>query len=150
MAEVLFYHLTESRLEDALPDLLARSLARGWRAVVQLASEERRDALDHHLWVFKDDAFLPHGTDAEANAALQPVLLTVSPEQRANQPNVRFMLEGAVPASLEGYERGVYLFDGHDDGQVEAARKRWTAEKGAGHVVTYWQQTEDRRWVRKA
>ena len=41
MTEVLFYHLTESRLEDALPALLEKSLERGWRVVV-LGLEERR------------------------------------------------------------------------------------------------------------
>ena len=44
MTEVLFYHLTESALEDALPPLLEKSLERGWRAVVQTGSDERRDA----------------------------------------------------------------------------------------------------------
>ncbi len=149
MAEVLFYHLTESRLEDELPKLLERSLARDWRVVVQATTAERRDALDHHLWVFRDDAFLPHGTDAEASGALQPILLTIDPAQAANQPHVRFMVEGAVPATLEGCERGVYLFDGHDADQLAAARARWTIEKAAGHVVTYWQQSDDRRWVKK-
>ena len=48
MADVLFYHLTESTLEDALPGLLERSVDRGWRAVVQTGTEERRDALDQH------------------------------------------------------------------------------------------------------
>ena len=61
MAEVLFYHLTESTLEEALPGLLERSLERGWRAVVQTGTEERRDALDAHLWTFRDDSFLAHG-----------------------------------------------------------------------------------------
>lgn len=150
MAEVLFYHLTQSRLEEALPDLLERSLARGWRVVVQALTEERRDALDHHLWVFRDDSFLPHGSDAEGSGALQPILLTVSPEQRANDPHVRFMVEGAVPASLQEYQRGVYLFDGHDEEQLASARQRWMAEKAAGHEVTYWQQSDDRKWVKKA
>jgi DNA polymerase III subunit chi len=150
MAEVLFYHLTESRLGEALPDLLERSLARGWRVVVQTTSEERRDSLDAQLWTYRDDSFLPHGTDAAGNGALQPILLTVEPELRVNDPQVRFMVEGAVPASLEGYERGVYLFDGHDPDQLAGARERWTAEKAAGHAVTYWQQSEDRRWVKKA
>ncbi|KAB0680675.1 DNA polymerase III subunit chi [Aureimonas leprariae] len=150
MAEVLFYHLTESRLEEALPDLLERSLKRGWRVVVQAMTAERRDALDHHLWVFRDDAFLPHGTDAESNGALQPILLTIDPSQRANDAHVRFMVEGAVPATLDGYERGVYLFDGHDTEQLGSARSRWKVEKDAGHAVTYWQQSEDRRWVKKA
>jgi len=150
MAEVLFYHLTESRLEEALPDLLERSLARGWRVVVQSMTMERRDALDHHLWIYRDDAFLPHGTDGDASGAMQPILLTVEPDQRANDPQVRFLVEGAVPASLEGYVRGVYLFDGHDETQLAVARERWTAEKSAGHAVTYWQQSEDRRWMKKA
>ena len=35
---------------------------RGWRVVVQAASEERIDALDAHLWTYRDDGFLPHGT----------------------------------------------------------------------------------------
>ncbi len=150
MAEVLFYHLTESRMEDALPDLLERCLARSWRVVVQTATEERRDALDQHLWVFRDDAFLPHGSDAEGSAALQPILITVDPAQRANDAHVRFMVEGAVPQDLSPYERGVYLFDGLDEEQLSAARARWKVEKAAGHLVTYWQQSEDRRWVKKA
>ncbi|HLP68577.1 MAG TPA: DNA polymerase III subunit chi, partial [Rhizobium sp.] len=29
MAEILFYHLTESKLEDALPPLLEKSVERG-------------------------------------------------------------------------------------------------------------------------
>lgn len=150
MAEVLFYHLTESRLEEALPSLLERSLAKGWRVVVQFATEERRDALDHHLWVYKDESFLPHGTDADGSGALQPILLTVEAGQQGNDPHVRFLVEGATPGSLERYVRAVYLFDGHDEEQITQARERWKIEKAAGHDVTYWQQTDDRKWVKKA
>ena len=150
MTEVLFYHLTESRLEQALPDLLERSLARGWRVVVQCSSVERRDALDNHLWTYREDSFLPHGSDAESTGALQPVLLTVDPKQRANEPHVRFLVDGAVPDTLQGYVRAVYLFDGHDAEQLDTARGRWKVEKGEGHAVTYWQQTEEGRWVKKA
>ena len=93
---------------------------------------------------------LPHGSDAQGSGALQPILLTIEPMQEANDPQVRFMVEGAVPASLERYVRGVYLFDGHDEDQLARARERWTVEKAAGHDVTYWQQTEERKWVKKA
>lgn len=149
MAEVLFYHMTESTLEDALPGLLERSVGRGWRAVVQTGSEERRDALDQHLWTFRDDSFLAHGTDREPLAAEQPVLLTTG-DGNPNAALIRFIVDGAVPPELDGYERAVFLFDGHDDGQVEAAREHWKVMKAAGHTVTYWQQTTDRRWERKA
>ncbi|MGB3536834.1 MAG: DNA polymerase III subunit chi [Mesorhizobium sp.] len=149
MAEVLFYHMNESTLEDTLPGLLERSVGRGWRAVVQTGGEERRDALDQHLWTFRDDSFLAHGTDREPFAAEQPVLLTTG-DGNQNQANIRFLVDGAVPPELAGYERAVFLFDGHDDGQVEAAREHWKTMKAAGHTVTYWQQTADRRWERKA
>lgn len=150
MADVLFYHLTESRLEDALPDLLERSLARQWRSVVQARTAERRDALDVYLWTFRDDSFLPHGCDGDPHPERQPILLTIEPRQAINRPQVRFLVEGAVAETLEGLERGVYLFDGHDPDELAAARARWSVEKAAGHAVTYWQQGEDRRWVKKA
>ena len=46
MTEVLFYHLTESKLEDALPPLLEKSVERGWRVAVQLKEGSRRELLD--------------------------------------------------------------------------------------------------------
>lgn len=149
MAEVLFYHLTESTLEEALPGLLERSVGRGWRAVVQTGSEERRDALDQHLWTYRDDSFLAHGTDREPYAAEQPVLLTTG-EANSNVANIRFLVDGAVPPDVDGYERAVFIFDGHDAEQLQAAREHWKAMKASGHAVTYWQQSADRRWERKA
>ena len=147
--DVLFYHLTESTLEEALPPLVEKSLERGWRVGIQTGSEERRDVLDGRLWTFRDEAFLPHGTDREPHAAEQPVLLTTT-EANPNGAVIRFLVAGAAPGALEGYERAVFLFDGHDTAQLEAARAHWKAMKAAGHAVTYWQQGPDRRWQKKA
>ncbi|WP_412048587.1 DNA polymerase III subunit chi [Hoeflea sp. Naph1] len=149
MAEVLFYHLTESRLEDALPPLLEKSLERGWRVSVHLGSEERRAALDAHLWTFREDSFLPHGGDQAPHAERQPVLLTLGAEA-ANAATVRFVVDGAEIPALDDVERLVMMFDGHDQSQLEAARGQWRSLKTAGHTLTYWQQTEDRRWEKKA
>jgi DNA polymerase-3 subunit chi len=149
VAEVLFYHLTESRLEDALPPLLEKSLERGWRVSVHLGSEERRAALDAHLWTFREDSFLPHGGDQAPHAERQPVLLTLGAEA-ANAATVRFVVDGAEIPALDDVERLVMMFDGHDQSQLEAARGQWRSLKTAGHTLTYWQQTEDRRWEKKA
>jgi DNA polymerase-3 subunit chi len=149
MAEALFYHLTESTLEEALPALLEKSLARGWRAVVQVGSPERRDALDQHLWTYRDESFLAHGGEHEPFAARQPVLLTCG-EGNPNGAQIRFLVDGVAPPDLEGYDRAVFMFDGHDEAQVAQARGHWQAVKAAGHAATYWRQTPDRRWERKA
>jgi DNA polymerase-3 subunit chi len=147
--EALFYHLTESTLEEALPALLEKSLARGWNVVVHTGGEERRDALDLFLWTYRDDSFLAHGTDREPFPEDQPILLTAGPGN-ANGARIRFLVDGASPPSADGYERMVFMFDGNDDGQLQAARDHWKALKAAGHAVTYWQQTPERRWERKA
>ena len=149
MTDVLFYHLTESRLEDALPALLEKSLERGWRVAVQTGSEERRDALDQHLWTYRDESFLPHGTEVANHPEMQPVLICTSADN-ANAAQVRFLVDGAAPPDLEPYERAVFMFDGHDAQQLEAARAQWKALKDSGHALTYWQQNRDRGWERKA
>ena len=149
MTEILFYHLTESKLEDALPPLLDKSVGRGWRVAVQMKEAARRDALDAHLWTYREDSFLPHGTDEADFAEDQPVLLTISSDN-SNAATVRFIIDGAEPPPAADYERIVFMFDGYDQEQLEGARAQWKKLKGEGHDLTYWQQTPEGRWEKKA
>jgi DNA polymerase-3 subunit chi len=150
MTEVLFYHFDAQPVERLLPVLLEKSLERGWRAVVHTMLEERIDALDAHLWTFRDDSFLPHGTFREPTAADQPVLLTVR-DDNPNGATVRFLLDRApMPEDAGRYERLVLLFDGNDNDAVAEARQRWQAAKSLGFAVTYWQADDSGRWQRRA
>lgn len=149
MTEVLFYHLQNQPLERVLPEFLEKCLERKWRAVVQVSSEERRDALDAHLWTYRDDAFLPHGTVKDGQAAAQPVWLTAG-DDNPNGAEVRFLADGAEARDIAGYRRVVVLFDGNDTDAVDRARAEWTSAKAAGHETTYWQQSERGRWEKKA
>jgi DNA polymerase-3 subunit chi len=150
MTEILFYHLQRQPLERVLPALLEKSIERGWRVVVQAASEERAEALDAHLWVFRDDSFLPHGTWREGEAREQPILLTIH-DDNPNGASVLFLIDGVpLPADVASYQRVVLLFDGEDPDAVDAARARWSEAKQNGFAVTYWQPDEAGRWQRKA
>ena len=150
MTEILFYHLQNQPLERVLPTLLEKSLERGWRVVVQTASEERIEALDAHLWTFRDDSFLPHGTYKQPEAAEQPILLTVN-DDNPNKAEVRFLIDNApVPDDASPYARIVLLFDGDDEDAVAAARMRWSEAKEKGLDATYWQPDAQGRWVKKA
>jgi DNA polymerase-3 subunit chi len=149
MTEVLFYHMQNMKLENVLPPLLEKSLERGWRVVVQAGSEERADALDAHLWTYKDDSFLPHGTWRDGDAADQPVVLAVT-ENNPNAANVRFLVDsGALPADAENYERVVLMFNGDDTEALEGARAAWKDGKARGFAVTYWQADDRGRWQRR-
>ncbi len=149
MTEVLFYHLERQPLERVLPSLVERTVARGWRAVVQAGSDERVEALDGLLWTYADESFLPHGTKKDGNIAEQPVFLTTE-ETNPNGATVRFLVDGAELAELSGYDRVVYLFDGHDPSAVANAREQWKAAKSAGHTISYWQQSSEGRWENRA
>jgi DNA polymerase-3 subunit chi len=101
------------------------------------------------LWTFRDDAFLPHGTWRDGEAAAQPVLLTVN-DDNPNGATVRFLLEGAAaPADVSIYQRLVVLFDGEDPDALAAARQYWTGAKSTGLKVTYWLADENGRWQRQ-
>jgi len=150
MTEILFYHLKGQTPEQVLPPLLQKSLERGWRVVVQASSEERIEALDAHLWTWRDDTFLPHGTWRDAEAAEQPILLTLN-EDNPNGAVVRFLIDGAsMPGDTSAYQRLVLLFDGEDPDALETARARWSNAKSAGLEVTYWQADERGGWQRQA
>ena len=149
MTEVLFYHLQGMTLDGVLPPLIEKSIERGWRVTVQTASEERADALDSHLWTFRDDSFLPHGTWRERDAADQPVVLAVD-ESNPNASSVRFLVDRAeLPVDAATYERLVLIFNGEDDEAVAAARSAWGDCKARGFDVTYWQPDERGRWQRR-
>ena len=112
MSEVHFYHLQHQSLEAVLPNLLARSRQRGWRALVRATSDERLAALDDHLWSFSDESFLAHGTDREPDAAEQPILLTLG-DRNSNEAAVLFLVDGAdLLPSIAGFERVILLLDG--------------------------------------
>jgi len=147
--EVYFYHLESRTLEQVLPALLERSLERGWRAAVQASSRERVDALNTLLWTFREDSFLPHGTDADGTPEAQPVYLTDS-DANPNGAAVRFLVDGASLEAMGGYARVVHIFDGHDADAVTRARDAWAVAKDQGCAVSYWQQDEAGRWQQKA
>ena len=150
MTEVVFYQLKGQMPEQVLPTLLQKSLDRGWRVVVQASSEERVEALDTHLWTWRDDSFLPHGTWRDPEASQQPIVLTAS-DHNPNGASIRFLVDGAMmPQDAAAYERLVLLFDGEDLDAREAARTRWTEAKSAGFDVTYWRADESGGWRREA
>lgn len=149
MTDVAFYHLQRVRLEQALPKLLEKTLAAGKRAVVVTGSAERAEALSGVLWTYDQDAWLPHGTQRDGSPEQQPVWLDVS-DAAPNGATFLFLTDGAASSRIGDFERCFDLFDGNDEAAVAAARRRWKACKEAGHALTYWQQTAEGRWERKA
>lgn len=146
--EVWFYHLERTGLDQALPELLEKTLARGWKAIVRATGAQRVEHLDGWLWAYRDESFLPHAPADEPGAARQPILLTTSDENQ-NGADALFLVDGAEPGELGDYTRCVVLFDGGDEEALATARRQWKSVKAKGLPASYWKQ-QGRGWEKQA
>lgn len=146
--ELWFYHLERTTLADALPGLLEKTLAKGWRALVRAADEDRLALIDQSLWTWREDSFLPHGRWDEPDPERQPILLTL-PETNLNKAHVLFTLDGIEPVDPDAFERTAVIFDAADETALGAARSLWTKAKGEGRQAAYWRQTLEGRWEKQ-
>ena len=147
--EVWFYHLERSGLDQVLPDLLERTLGRGWKAIVRTREPDRIEHLDGWLWSYRDDSFLPHGLASQDHAARQPILLSESGEN-LNGAQALFIVDEAELGATEGYERCFIIFDGRNEQALQHARERWRTLKAANANLAYWKQTDEGRWEKAA
>lgn len=150
MAEVFFYHLTSSLLEQTLPQLLERTLQNKWRVLVKSGDEGRLGWIDTQLWGGNSPQFLPHGISGGPHDADQPVLLS-SNGANTNKAQAMMLVYGAktTPEEVAKFERVSLIFNGNDDMAVQDARQDWKLLTNAGIAAKYWSQ-ETGRWQMKA
>lgn len=149
MTVIRFYHLSTQTLDQALPAILTKALGAGHRVLVKCADETTVQRLNDHLWTYRPDSFLPHGTKKDGHAESQPIYLTAG-NDNPNSANVIILTGGASVDDVGAFTLCCDMLDGHNGDAVAAARTRWKTYKDAGHDVTYWQQTETGGWDKKA
>ena len=142
MAELWFYRLEARPAHEVLPQLLEKSLERGWRVVIEVGKPEALDGLSKHLWQASPTSFLAHAFDGEGKD--QPIWLTANADN-PNAAQVRFFIDGAVPNDISGLERAIYIFEDGDLPAVDAARECWKKAREQGTTARYFIH-KDGRW----
>ena len=148
MADVRFYALQRRALEEALIERLEEGIGEGVRVMIQASGPEQVSALDERLWTFRDESFLAHGVADAADAARQPVLIGDGPDN-ANGASWRIFVGGADPQPCfaeSAWARVIVIFDDSDEASKMGARKHWAAAKAAGHVMSFWRESDDGAW----
>ncbi len=147
MGTAVFYHLIRSSAEETLATILPRALGQGWRVMIRSPDRARLERLDARLWLEPEEGFLPHGLEGGPQDGVQPVLLGAGPVRNGAQGVA--LIDGAEPLpGEEAMERLWVLFDGNDEGAVQAARGLWTRLTGLGMAAQYWSE-ESGRWQMK-
>lgn len=152
--EYWFYHLEQSAIEQVLPDLLEKTRAKGWKTLVKFGDHyQKHDGaaqalsyFDEHLWTYKSDSFLAHGSDQEPLADAQPILLSGQADG-SQGAQIAILVGGAELADVTGLERLITILDGANEADRAVARDRWRAVKAANGVARYWKQDDRGRWM---
>jgi DNA polymerase III subunit chi len=145
--EVAFYQLTTTSLEKTLPKLLEKAYASGQRVVVLVDSQERLELLNSVLWTYSTNAFLPHGSAADASDthSRQPIWLTTKLEN-PNQATVLVVTTGQVIEKQPEFTRLIDIFDGNVPEILKSAQERYKQYQTSGAPCVYWRQTLEGSW----
>ncbi|MFZ8923722.1 MAG: DNA polymerase III subunit chi [Candidatus Puniceispirillaceae bacterium] len=150
MRQIDFYQIGQAGLETVLLMLLKKTLAAKKKALI-LCPMPAANALDAALWSHEAESWLAHGLD-DADGT-DHCNIWISSDMAANQINAEFlfMLHGSVPATLQMFERGFYLFDGRSDAQLAQARTQWKAWQDLSDgQLGYFYQNAQGGWDKKA
>ncbi|MBI1301659.1 MAG: DNA polymerase III subunit chi [Alphaproteobacteria bacterium] len=149
MPEVRFYHLQNKSEAYVLPVILSKALERGHKIVIKLADQNMVAKYNDLLWTHHPDSFLPHGSEKDGNAALQPVYLT-DKDENPNGADVLVLCEGTHSEIHDQFDLYCEMLNGRNERAVKDARSRWKTYKEKGYDVTYWQETPNGGWEKKA
>ncbi len=144
MTAISFYHLTQTPLSQALPQLLEKAMQVEKKSLLRIGSNARLESLDHWLWVYDKEGWLPHGCLPSAPEG-QKIWLTTDKDNPIGAEFL-FVVEEAEIDDYEGYERVFYIFDSSHERELSKARALWKKLKARGAELTYWKQDENGRW----
>jgi len=145
VVDIWFYQLGVTGLDRALPELLEKIVDNGWRAYVHCHDQAMIVHLDTHLWTFRQNSFLAHGTEDDRFASVQPILLGTE-AQLVNSPDVYVSISPLEWPDLKSFKRALIIFDGHDDDHLNWARQAWKRLKAQAFSLSYWQQDGGGKW----
>ena len=115
---------------------------------VETNAAENLERLSSSFWAIEDVSFLPHGF-GDDQPDIQPIWLSAD-GANPNAAAYRFYVDGALPVELAGLDRALLMIDSNSEEASVSARSEWKKRKAEGHVVSYWKQDENGRWVNMA
>ncbi len=133
-------------LSQALPQLLEKAVGLQKKSILRVGNENRLESLDHWLWVYDKQGWLPHGKLPEPPEG-NMIWLTTALDNPI-KAEFLFVVEEASFDNYQDYERAFYLFDGTNESELMAARQLWKKLKAEQATATYWKQGENSQWVK--
>ena len=148
MSEVFFYHLTQTRLEVALPKILERALSVGWSIELRTGVEANLGAISDAIWKGPEDSFLPHCLEDNDKLEDYPIVISKSPLLEVRDCLVVVERAEVTKNEVGKFKRVCLLFDSKNEVELIKAREFWKSLSDAGLETVYWAENRG-KWEKK-
>ena len=148
MSEVFFYHLTQTRLEIALPKILERALSADWLVELRLGMDSDVKSISDAIWKGPDDSFLPHCLEDNDKLHDYPIVLSKSPLSEVRDCLIIIEQAELQINEIQKFKRVCLLFDSKNEVDLTKARVSWKSISDAGVNTVYWAEDQG-SWKKK-
>ena len=148
MSEVYFYHLTQTRLEVALPKILERALSADWSVELRIGIKAEEEPISDAIWKGPDESFLPHCSQDNDKLHDYPIVLSKSPLSEVRDCLIVVDQAEFQENEVEKFKRVCLLFDSKNEIELANARKTWKSLSDAGLKTSYWAENNG-KWTKK-
>ena len=148
MSEVFFYHLTQTRLDVALPKILERAVSAEWLVELRIGMESDVRSISDAIWKGPDDSFLPHCLESNDKLHDYPIVLSKSPLSELRDCLVIIEQAELHHNEVEKFKRVCLLFDSKNEFYLTNARASWKSLSDAGVNTVYWAEDQG-TWKKK-
>tara|TARA_B100001248_G_scaffold211329_1_gene165583 strand:+ start:676 stop:1122 length:447 start_codon:yes stop_codon:yes gene_type:complete len=138
MSEVFFYHLSQTRLEVALPKILERALSADWTVELRIGMDADVESISDAIWKGPDDSFLPHCLEDNVKLHDYPIVLGKSPLSELRDCLIIIEQAELQNNEVEKFKRVCLLFDSKNEVELTKARASWKSLSAAGIITVYW------------
>lgn len=136
MPVVEFVRLRKAERAKHLCELAEEFLAAGQRVLIVVADEDQGTKLDHFLWTWKRQSFIPHAFDNGAVDCLDEPVVIAAAERNANAARVAILGRPVSLHFLRQFDHVVDFAELYDEDAAEASRQRYRACQEAGFAVS--------------
>ena len=148
MSEVYFYHLTQTRLEVALPKILERALSADWSVELRIGIKAEEEPISDAIWKGPDESFLPHCSQDNDKLHDYPIVLSKSPLLELRDCLIVIEQAELQNNEVEKFKRVCLLFDWKNEVELTKARASWKSLSDAGVNTVYWAEDQG-TWKKK-
>ena len=148
MSEVFFYHLTQTRLEIALPKILERALSADWSVELRLGMDSDVESISDAIWKGPDESFLPHCLEDNDKLHDYPIILGKSPLSEVRDCLIVINQAALKENEVGKFKRVCLLFDSKNEVELTNAREVWKKLSDAGLKTSYWAE-DNGKWFKK-